>query len=538
LPKTIAFSLPRSGDINAGLLVALVGIPQCLAYAMLSGLPPMYGLVTAALPGMVAALFGRSAHVTVGPTNTTGLIILASLTPWANQPDLLLTAMATLTVLAGLSRLLIVALRAERIFDFVPEAVMVGFATGAAIIIALMQLDEFIGAPFTDVRNVVDELIQLSGLRLPDIEWAAIGLSLFALASVILGRKYLPRWPIPLMTLVASTALAIWAPWAVFERWITLEQTTVIGDGWPQLATQLPSWSMVQALIIPGFAVSFIGSLELIVTLRNRAEQRWLRAELRSQGIANLVGSITGSFPASTSLTRSVLLDIGGAATRWAPFIAALLIVPIIFFGADLIRAIPQAVIAGLLVATALSMLKPNQIRSALKANAQTRTLFLVTVISTLVLNFHEAILLGAALGLGIFLYQASIPQLRRYAVDDDGWLQDTIKVDSSHNLIQISGSLYFAAARQLPERLTAMLAPKTTKLTIDLTHTHHIRVAALQALQQFVAECKSRDIDIQICGQTPVLIALSNNLGIRLPWCDRQIVQQIAAPDPETDDD
>ena len=269
MPKAIAFSLPRAGDINAGLLVALVGIPQCLAYAMLSGLPPMYGLVTAALPGMVAALFGRSAHVTVGPTNTTGLIILASLTPWAEQPDLLLTAMATLTVLAGLSRLLIVALRAERVFDFVPEAVMVGFATGAAVIIALMQLDEFIGTPFSDVRNVVDELVQLSGLRLPDIEWAAVGLSVFALASVVLGRRYLPRWPIPLMTLVISTALVVWAPWSFIDRWITLEQTTVIADGWPQLATHWPSWSMVQALIIPGFAVSFIGSLELIVTLRN-----------------------------------------------------------------------------------------------------------------------------------------------------------------------------------------------------------------------------------------------------------------------------
>lgn len=374
MPKAIAFSLPRAGDINAGLLVALVGIPQCLAYAMLSGLPPMYGLVSAALPGMVAALFGRSAHVTVGPTNTTGLIILASLTPWADQPDLLLTAMATLTVLAGLSRLLIVALRAERVFDFVPEAVMVGFATGAAVIIALMQLDEFIGTPFSDVRNVVDELVQLSGLRLPDIEWSAVGLSVFALASVVLGRRYLPRWPIPLMTLVVSTALVVWAPWSFVERWITLEQTTVIADGWPQLATHWPSWSMVQALIIPGFAVSFIGSLELIVTLRNRAEQRWLRRELGSQGIANLVGSVTGAFPSSTSLTRSVLLDIGGAVTRWAPFIAALAILPIILFGADLIRAIPQAVIAGLLVATALSMLKPDQIRTILKANSQTRT--------------------------------------------------------------------------------------------------------------------------------------------------------------------
>lgn len=536
MPKAIAFSLPRAGDINAGLLVALVGIPQCLAYAMLSGLPPMYGLVTAALPGMVAALFGRSAHVTVGPTNTTGLIILASLTPWANQPELLLTAMATLTVLAGLSRLLIVALRAERVFDFVPEAVMVGFATGAAVIIALMQLDEFIGTPFSDVRNVVDELLQLSGLRLPDIEWASVGLSVFALASVVLGRRFLPRWPIPLMTLVISTALVVWGPWSFIERWITLEQTTLIADGWPQLATHWPSWSMVQALIIPGFAVSFIGSLELIVTLRNRAEQRWLRRELGSQGIANLVGSVTGAFPASTSLTRSVLLDIGGAVTRWAPFIAALAILPIILFGADLIRAIPQAVIAGLLVATALSMLKPVQIKTILKANSQTRTLFLVTLVSTLVLNFHEAILLGAALGLGIFLFQASVPLLRRYAVDDEGWLRDTIELDSPHTLIQISGSLYFAAARQLPERLTAMLAPKTTLLTIDLTHTHHIRVAALQALQQFVEHAQTQGIEIQMCGHTPELVQLSNTLGIRLPWCDRVMAQRIREPEAEDD--
>ena len=498
----------------------------------------MYGLVTAALPGMVAAVLGRSAHVTVGPTNTTGLIILASLTPWADQPELLLTAMATLTVLAGLSRLFIVALKAERLFDYVPEAVMVGFATGAAVIIALMQLDEFVGAPLTNVRNVVDSLIRLSGLGLTDIEWAAIGLSLFALASVVLGRRYFPRWPIPLMTLVISIGLILWAPWPFVQQWITLDQTTLINDGWPPLASHWPSWSMIQALIIPGFAVSFIGSLELIVTLRNRAEQRWLRAELGSQGVANLVGSFTGSFPASTSLTRSVLLDIGGTSTRWAPFIAALAVLPIILFGADLVRAIPQAVIAGLLIGIALSMLKPTQIRNVLKANSQTRTLFLVTFISTLVLNFHEAILLGATLGLGIFLFQASVPQLRRYSVDDQGWLRDTIEVDSPHNLIQISGSLYFAAARQLPERLTAMLAPKTTLITIDLTHTQHIRVAALQALQQFVAECQRQDVDIQICGHSPRLIQLARTIGIKLPWCNNRLEQQIGRVQADADYD
>ncbi|PTY35990.1 hypothetical protein BGP77_01305 [Saccharospirillum sp. MSK14-1] len=529
-----SFSLPSTGDLNAGLLVALVGIPQCLAYAMLSGLPPMYGLVTAIVPGMIAAAAGRSAHVTVGPTNTTGLIILTSLAPWADRPELLLTAMVTLSVLAGLSRLMIVALRAERVFDFVPEAVLLGFSTGAAIIIALMQLDEFLGAPFNGVRTVVDEIYRLTQIEFGIIEPAALGLAAAALLSVVLGRRYLPRWPIPLAALITSIALVWFAPWAFIDQWITLEESTVISDGWPQLATQLPNWAMIQALIVPGFAVAFIGSLELIVTLRNRQEQRYLRAELGSQGVANLAGSLVGAFPASTSLTRSVLLDIGGATSRWAPFIAAAVLLPILLFGADLIRAIPQPVIAGLLVATALSMLKPEQIASVLRANRQTRTLFIVTVTSTLVLAFHEAILLGAGLGLVIFLLQSSLPQLRRYAVDQNGWLTAREHSDNGHYAIQISGSLYFAAARQLPERLEPLIPDDAQQLTLDLNHAHQPRIAATQALLRFCELCQHRGIRVDICGYPAELKRIADTLGVRLPWCEFKIEQRLAGANAE----
>lgn len=527
------FSLPSAGDINAGLLVALVGIPQCLAYAMLSGLPPMYGLVTAAVPGMIAAVAGRSAHVTVGPTNTTGLIILTSLAPWADQPELLLTAMVTLSVLAGLSRLLIVALRAERVFDFVPEAVMLGFATGAAVIIALMQLDEFLGAPFTGVRTVVDEAIRLVQLNPARIDLAALGLASVALLSVVIGRRYLPRWPIPLAVLIASIVLVWFPPWGFIDRWITLEESTVITDGWPQLASQLPDWAMIQALIVPGFAVAFIGSLELIVTLRNRQEQHYLRAELGSQGVANLAGSLVGAFPASTSLTRSVLLEIGGATSRWAPFIAALALLPILFYGAEVIRAIPQAVIAGLLVATALSMLKPGQIASVLRANNQTRTLFIVTVTSTLILAFHEAILLGAGLGLVIFLLQASSPQLRRYAVDENGWLTDSETSPTGHYSVQISGSLYFAAARQLPERLEPLVPADAKRLTLDLNNAHQTRIAATQALLRFCELCQHQGIQVDICGYPAELKRIADTMGVRLPWCEFKIEQRLASVAP-----
>ncbi|WP_418317021.1 SulP family inorganic anion transporter [Piscinibacter sakaiensis] len=530
----IKIPMPTTGDVNAGVLVALVGIPQCLAYAMLSGLPPMYGLVTAAIPGIVAALLGRSAHVTVGPTNTTGLVILTSLAPWAGQPEQLLTAMATLTVMAGLARLAIVAFKAERIFDFVPEAVMLGFSTGAALIIALMQLDEFLGVPFADIRNVVDEISRLANLDPTTIRPASIALAVVALLSVVLGRRYAPRWPIPLLTLIASVAL-VWSDLGgLGTAWITLGASTTISDGWPLLASRLPSWAMVQALVIPGFAVAFIGSLELIVTLRNRGEQRWLSPELRSQGVANLVGSVVGSFPASTSLTRSVLLDLGGASSRWAPLIAGVVLLPIIWFGAEMIRAIPQPVIAGLLVATAISMLKPKAIRSMLGAGNETRTLFVVTTAATLIISFHEAILLGAGIGIAMFLMQTSQPQIRCLELAADGWLVDKPGETCNCFVLQVSGDLYFAAARQLPERLDAALPSRAKQVTIDLNNAHHARVAAVQALQRFVALARARDVEVRICGHTASLARLAGVLGIGLPWLDARVAEQLVVNEAE----
>jgi len=536
---TLAVNRPHLADFNAALLVALVGIPQCLAYAMLSGLPPMYGLVTAAIPGMVAALLGKSSALTVGPTNTTGLVILTALIPWAGQPEALLTAMATLAFLAGLSRLFIVLLKAERLFDFVPEAVMVGFATGAAVIIALMQIDELLGAPFQGVRNVVDEVRLLGHFKWSGLSVASLLLGTFALLAVVLGKKFAPRWPIPLLVLLASVAW-VWFDLSEFSHdWVTLGESTLVADGWPSFNHQLPSWHMIQTLIVPGFAVAFIGSLELIVTLRNRQEHRLLRHELGSQGCANIVGSFIGAFPASTSLTRSVLLDLGGARTRWAPFLAALLLIPIILYGAAGIRSIPLPVISGLLIATALSMLKPAAIKQMLRVNSQTRILFLVTLISTLVLTFHEAILLGSMLGIVLFLFQTSQTRLVAFVIQADGRLSEPGHSSDSAQplLIQISGSLYFAAARQLPDRLNE-LVKDARHLVLDLTHAQHCRVAAVQALLAFLEECTSRGVVVEISGASAELNRLTHQMGVRLPWSDKKLTQTlVTSTGPEASD-
>ena len=140
-------SLPA--DLVAGLTVALVGLPQCLAYALLSGLPPAYGLSTAAVAGLVAALLGQSAQVVTGPTNTTGLLVLAALAPHLAPNGLLdaggLPVLATLTLLAGAIRVGGALLGGAHLIRFLPESVLVGFTAGAGLLIAAMQLDEALG---------------------------------------------------------------------------------------------------------------------------------------------------------------------------------------------------------------------------------------------------------------------------------------------------------------------------------------------------------------------------------------------------------
>ncbi|MDN3649084.1 SulP family inorganic anion transporter [Reinekea marina] len=499
-------------------------MPQCLAYAMLSGLPPMYGLVTAAVPGIIAALLGKSRFVTVGPTNTTGLIILTSLSPWAGDPNALLTAMATLGFMAGLMRLVIVVSRTERIFDFVPEAVMVGFATGAAVIIGVMQLDETLGQPFEGVSNVLEEFIRLLDYSLPDVNFASFLLAFIALISVILGKRFFPRWPIPLIVLICSMALVHFSQQSWVLSWATLGKSGLVSEGWPQINSALPSLSMIQQLIIPSFAVAFIGSLELIVTLRNSRSQHLLASELKSQGIANIVGSFAGAFPASTSLTRSVMLEVGGAMSRWAPFIAALVMVPILIFGASAISAIPQPVIAGLLIAIAISMIKPAQIKQMLRGNHQTRMLFISTFLSTLMFDFHIAILVGTLLGIGLFLFQTSKPQIFCYELDEHNQAHPVHNKAPSRLLIQISGSLYFAAARQLPNQVNERLVEGTQQCVIDLSHAHQCRVAAIQALQEIEQHCVAQGIDLKMTGASTSLQSLCSSLNTALPWSNDQL--------------
>ena len=511
-------SLP--GDLQAGLTVALVGLPQCLAYALLSGLPPAYGLSTAVAAGLVAALLGRSAQVVTGPTNTTGLLILAALTPFLGANGLLaeggLPALATLTLLVGAIRLAAALLGGAELVRFLPESVLVGFTAGAGVLIGAMQLDEALGLSGVRAHGLVSELSSIAG-SLPRVGWPAVATSAVTAARVLLGRRLSPRVPVALLCVVACTAAVAAFGLGRVVGLPLVGERALVPTGWPPGAWPSLDPALLQQLLVPASAIVLLGTLELAVTARAGGARASMKREIAAQGWANVAGALSAGLPASASLTRSALLRMGGARTRLAAAAAALFTLPILLFAGRFVGDIPEACLAGVLFATAWRMIDRDAMRRLWRASAETRLLLLLTLVATLVLPLEWAVLLGSGTGLVIHLANTSAPRLRLLR-PVDGRLVPCVPGDSPQAVVlEVSGNLHYAAVPPFVSEAEGLIPPGPRLVVVDLSHAHEIRFSALRALEQMADEIASDGGVLWLAGVDPDTQALIARSGSTL---------------------
>lgn len=511
-------------DLVAGLTVALVGLPQCLAYAMMSGLPPAYGIATAAIPGFVAAVIGRSAQVVTGPTNTTSLLILSALVPFLGANGLLggeaLPVLATLTLLAGTIRIVAALAGGASLVRFLPESVLVGFTAGAGILIGVMQLDEALGLPPVRGVGLKGEIEGLASSFSTGLEPAlpAVALTVLMIAAVELGRRFVPRVPMALVALVLGSAAA----WA-----LGLDQQAglpLVGDrapvpqGWPEAALPRVDLPLLHRFLVPGLAITLLGTLELAVSARAHGARPDMRREILAQGWANVAGAFTGAFPASASLTRSALLRFGGARTRWAAAFAALFVVPILLFAAPSVSYIPQAALAGVLLVIAWGMIDRVAMRRMWHASSATRLLLVVTLASTLLLPLEWAILIGAGLGLVIHLARTSTPRVRLLKPEARRLVPVASKEAPDVLVLEVSGDLHYAAVEPFLGEVEHTLPASSKTVIFDLSHAHEMRFTALRALERFAETLRRRGTTLYLAGVSADVQEMLEGSGSRLP--------------------
>ena len=489
--------------------MALVGLPQCLAYATMSGLPPAYGLATAVVPGVAAAIAGRSRYVITGPTNTTGLLVLAAILPFLGPNGLIEPAglgwLATLTLLCGVVRI-VFALAGGAVFvRFIPESVLAGFTIGVGILIGVMQLDEALGLPPVSAAGLWDEYRAVAALLAAGSRpsFAAAGVTALCIAVVALGRRLGRRIPSALLV-VAGAALMAW-----LLRLDTSSGLPLVGDrtavpgGWPPGALPDLRLESIASLLLPAAAIALLGTLELLVSVRADESRPTMRREIVAQGVANLAGGFASAFPASASLTRSALLRFAHPHSRVGAALAALLTLPILLFGSRLISYIPQAALAGVLFITAATMVKQPTLGRMWRASAASRFLLTLTVVSTLVLPLAWAVFVGALAGLVIHVARTSAPRVRALTFKDDRLVAVAPDENPTVVVLEISGAVHYAAADPLVEEVERQVPASARLVIVDLSHAHELRFTGLRALEWWAADLARRGIQLRLAGVT-----------------------------------
>jgi sulfate permease, SulP family len=385
-------------DILAGLTGAIVVLPQGVAFATLAGVPPEYGLYSAMVPCVIAALLGSSRVMVTGPANAISLTILAIITPLAEPgSDRYIALVITLTFMVGVWQVLLAFARAGKLTQYVSHTVIVGFTAGAAVLIVNSQIRNFFGVDISRGANLL-QTVQEFLLLLSKINLIAVIVGCTTLVAAMLWKP-LNRWvPAMLIAVIAGAVTAFFATkmnpaWAV-------KVVDALPSALPRLSSPDFSIETFRLLLVPSIAMTLLALAEAVSIAQAMAKKRHEafdgNQEFLAQGAANVVGSFYSAYPSSGSFNRSGVNAAAGAATPFSAICSALFLVLILIFVAPLAKYLPLAAVAAILFLVAWNLIDRREIRHLLRDKFERITL-LATFIATLALPLEWAILLGVA---------------------------------------------------------------------------------------------------------------------------------------------
>ena len=406
-------------DALASVTGVLVVLPQGIAFASIAGMPPQYGLYAAMVPAVVAALFGSSRLLVSGPTTAASIVLFSSLSALAVPGSAEYVAYAiTLTLMVGVIQFALGIARLGVLVNFVSHPVIVGFTAGAAILIAVNQLEHFLGM---EVPATLDTFGTLAFLVLnsDSINPPAALVGLTTLGAGLIARQALPRLPYMLPAIVAGTAMALLVN-LILEavRWD--EPVILVGTvaaALPPLSVPEFSLATIKQLAPVAFAVTLFALAEAVSIARSLAARSGQfidgNQEFIGQGLSNIVGSFFSSYVATGSFNRSAVNYEAGACTPLAAIFAGVLLMAVVGVSAPALAYLPRSAMAGILFLIAWNLVDFRNMRRISRTGASEAVVLWVTFSATLLLELEFAIILGVMLSLVVFLRRASRPSLQ-----------------------------------------------------------------------------------------------------------------------------
>ena len=464
-------------DIIAGVTVALVLVPQSMAYAQLAGLPPYVGLYASFLPPMVAALFGSSRQLATGPVAVVSLMTAAALQPLASSGAEGFVAYAVvLAILVGLFQLALGLLRLGVLVDFLSHPVVLGFTNAGAIIIATSQIGKLFGVSAEKAEHHYETVWNVIEAAAQSTHWTTFAMGVLAFAVMVLMRKFTPKAPNVLVAVALTTILA----WAMGFQEAGGKVVGSIPVGLPGMVIPTFTWDIFSELIGVAIAIALIGFMEAISIAKAMAARTRQRLdadqELVGQGLSNIVSGLFQGYPVSGSFSRSAVNINAGAITGFSSIVTGLVVAVTLLWLTPLLYHLPQATLAAVIIMAVINLVKVEPIIHAWKAQPHDGFVAVVTFVLTLVVAPHldQGIIVGVLLSLGLFVYRSMRPRVALLSRFHDGTLRDidvhNLETCESIAIMRFDGSLYFANAGFFETRVLELLAsqPELKFIIID----------------------------------------------------------------------
>jgi len=504
-PKKIFSSYHRTqlrSDLVAGLTVAVILLPQAIAYALIAELPVQMGIYTAILAAVIGALWGSSNQTHTGPTNAISLLVLSTLiilyTP--GSPEFILAA-GLLAIMAGIFQLALGLARLGMILTFVSHSVVVGFSAGAGILIAIRQIPPLLGVQIS-THHLVESMPELfRSLGNVQVETALLGVGTILLILVL--RKVNPRIPAALIAMIMASIIVF-----IFD--LAGKGVAVIGElpeGLPPL-TDFSEFdiSSIPSLFTGALAIGIIGLVETMAISRSIATQTGQRLdsnqEFVGQGLANLVSGLFSGYPASGSFTRSAVSFNAGGSSPIAAISSGVFVLVAMFFMAPMAAYLPRTSIAGVLIIVSIGMINIPEITRIWRGARADAIIMVATFLATLFLDLAFAVFLGVVLSLALYILRTSMPSVHQ-VLPDESFKHFIYQPEKSGcpqlGIIDILGSLYFGAVNHVEEEIQAhqLKHPDQRYLLIRMHHVNHCDFSGIHMLESIVQHYRDQGGDV-----------------------------------------
>jgi len=491
-------------DFLAGLTVALVLIPQSMAYAQLAGLPVVVGLYASFLPVVFGALWGSSHHLQTGPVAMTSLLTATALMPLAVPETAEYVVLAgVLAVVLGIIRLLIGFFKLTVVANFLSRPVLDGFVHAGVLVIASSQVGKLFGLQMERSGWYLRDLWNLFA-GLPGTNWLALGLGGLSIALLVILKKVLPKLPAALFVVVVTTALVYFLGWS--------EKVSIVGEiqrGLPKFVPVALEWSTVLKLLPGALAITLIGFMEMTgVAKAVAAKSRQpldLDQEMIGQGVAALSAGFAGGYPVSGSLSRTALSFASGAKTGLNCIFTGVFVALFLMFLAGTLYYLPKAALGAIIIVAVVNLLDFKRLFGYWKVSRLEGFTALFTFVATLVFapQLQNGILVGAALSIVIFLFQTMKPNVALLGRHEDGTYRThdlyNLTVDPQMPVIRFDGRLFFANTSYFEEILldTCGEYPEAAFLAIDCQGINAIDASGVEMLADMVSKLRENQIEL-----------------------------------------